>query len=97
MIDVVSKQGNKVDELEAGKGTKGSRSQKVFDGGDSPKLQGAYIPVMKKPKMDAVDVINEKYAVRKGFESAEDLKLQGFRRLGKSSEGEAPILEDADE
>jgi len=97
LIDVVSKQGNKVDELEAGKGTKGSRSQKVFDGGDSPKLQGAYIPVMKKPKMDAVDVINEKYAVRKGFESAEDLKLQGFRRLGKSSEGEAPILEDADE
>jgi tRNA pseudouridine38/39 synthase len=52
---------------------------------------------MKKPMMDAVDVINEKYAVRKGFESAEDLKLQGFRRLGKSSGGETPIAEDADE
>jgi tRNA pseudouridine38/39 synthase len=96
LIDVVSKQGNRVRELNAGMGKKGSRSQKVFDGGDSPRLQGTYIPVMKKPRMDAVDVINEKYAVRKGFESAEDLKLQGFRRLGRSSGG-TPVVEDADE
>jgi tRNA pseudouridine38/39 synthase len=52
--------------------------------------------VMKKPLMDAVDVINEKYAVRKGFESAEDLKLQGFRRLGKGS-GDTSVIEDGDE
>lgn len=96
LIGVVSKQGNKVEELDAGKGKKGSRSQKVFDGGDSPRLQGTYIPVMQKPRMDAVDVINDKYAVRKGFESSEELKSQGFRRLGKSS-GDTPIIEDADE
>jgi tRNA pseudouridine38/39 synthase len=96
LVDAVSRQGNRVEELEAGNGKKGSRSQKVFDGGDIPRLQGTYIPVMKKPMMDAVDVINEKYAVRKGFESAEDLKLQGFRRLDKSS-GETPVVEDADE
>ncbi|PMD61871.1 pseudouridine synthase [Hyaloscypha bicolor E] len=97
LVDTVSRQGNRVEELEAGNGKKGSKSQKVFDGGNVPRLQGTYIPVMKKPVMDAVDVINEKYAVRKGFESAEDLKLQGFRRLGKSSGGETPIAEDADE
>jgi tRNA pseudouridine38/39 synthase len=97
LVDIVSRQGNRVEELEAGNGKKGSKSQKVFDGGNIPRLQGTYIPVMKKPMMDAVDVINEKYAVRKGFESAEDLKLQGFRRLGKSSGGETPIAEDADE
>ncbi|KAE9366016.1 pseudouridine synthase [Stipitochalara longipes BDJ] len=95
LVDVVSKHGNRLEDLETGNGTKGSKSQKVFDGGDIPRLQGTYIPVMKKPKMDTVDVINEKYALRKGFESAEDLKLQGFRRLGKSS-GEMSVVEDAD-
>jgi tRNA pseudouridine38/39 synthase len=96
LVDVVSRQGNRVEDLEVGNGKKGSKSQKVFDGGDIPRLQGTYIPVMKKPMMDAVDVINEKYAVRKGFESAEDLKLQGFRRLGKPS-GETPVVDDEDE
>jgi tRNA pseudouridine38/39 synthase len=97
LVDVVSKQGGKVEELSAGNGKKGSKSQKVFDGGDIPKLQGTYIPVMKKPLMDAVNVINEKYAVRKGFENAEDLKMQGFRRLGKASGGATPAVEHADE
>lgn len=82
LIGIVSRQGKDVKELSVGKG-KASRSQKVFDGGDAPRLQGIYTPVMKKPLMEAVDVQNERYAVRKGFESAEDLKLQGFRRLGK--------------
>ncbi|PMD26221.1 pseudouridine synthase [Hyaloscypha hepaticicola] len=97
LIDVVSKQGNGVEELEAEIRKKESKSQKVFDGGDSPRLQGTYIPVMKKPLMDAVDVINEKYAVRKGFENAADLKLQGFKRLGKSSGSDTPVIEDGDE
>jgi tRNA pseudouridine38/39 synthase len=96
LIDVVSKQGNRVEELEA-EIRKESKSQKVFDGGDSPRLQGTYIPVMRKPLMAAVDVINEKYAVRKGFENAADLKLQGFRRLGKSSGSDTPVIEDGDE
>jgi tRNA pseudouridine38/39 synthase len=86
-----------VEKLSAGNGKKGSKSQKVFDGGDVPRLQGTYIPVMKKLLMDAVDVINEKYAVRKGFENAEDLKMQGFRRLGKASRGATPVIENADE
>jgi tRNA pseudouridine38/39 synthase len=97
LIDVVSRQGIKVEELEAENRKKESKSQKVFDGGDSPRLQGTYIPVMKKPLMDAVDVINEKYAVRKGFENAADMKLQGFRRLGKSSGSNTPVIEDEDE
>jgi tRNA pseudouridine38/39 synthase len=96
LIDVVSKQGDKVEELEA-EIRKESKSQKVFDGGDSPRLQGTYIPVLRKPLMDAVDVINEKYAIRKGFENATDLKLQGFRRLGKSSGSNTPAIGDEDE
>jgi tRNA pseudouridine38/39 synthase len=90
LIDVVSKQGGKVGELSPGKL---NRSQKVFDGGDAPRLQGTYTRVMKKPLMDRVEVQNEKYAVRKGFENAADLKAQGFRRLGSK----VPVLDDADE
>ncbi len=83
LIDVISKQGKPVNELTAGRGSKATKSQKVFDGGDTPRLQGTYTPVMKKPLMETVDVINEKYAVRKGFENSEDLKKQGFRRMNK--------------
>jgi tRNA pseudouridine38/39 synthase len=90
LIDVVSKQGGKVAELSPGKL---NRSQKVFDGGDAPRLQGTYTPVMKKPLMDRVEVQNERYAVRKGFENAADLKAQGFRRMGSK----VPVLDDADE
>lgn len=85
LIDVVANQGSGVAELSAGNGKKGSQSQKVFDGGDTPRSQGTYVPVMKKPLMESVDVINEKYAVRKGFENAEDMKAQGFRRLGNKA------------
>ncbi|KAF8863983.1 pseudouridine synthase [Acephala macrosclerotiorum] len=94
LIDVVSKQGKPVSELTAGKGSKATKSQKVFDGGDIPKLQGTYTPVMRKPLMATVDVINEKYAVRKGFENAADLKEQGFRRLNKPKEAEEDAGED---
>ncbi|KAF4632679.1 hypothetical protein G7Y89_g5434 [Cudoniella acicularis] len=84
LLDVVAHQGAPPSELKLGKN--GAKSQKVFDGGDIPKLQGVYVPVMKKPKMESVDVINDKYAVRKGFENAEDLKKQGYKRMNIVSE-----------
>ncbi|KAL5318437.1 hypothetical protein ACEPPN_013497 [Leptodophora sp. 'Broadleaf-Isolate-01'] len=97
LLNVVAQQG-----LDAGELTltrkKGSRSQKVFDGGDMPRLQGIYTPVMKKLKMDSVDVINERYAVRKGFENSADMKLQGFRRLNNpGAVGDTPVVDDVDE
>jgi tRNA pseudouridine38/39 synthase len=97
LINVVAKQGGAASELSLGREKKASRSQRVFDGGDVPRLQGTYIPVMRKPKMDSVDVINEKYAIRKGFESGEDMKTQGFRRLNKPAESVVPkIMNPAD-
>ncbi|KAK2629929.1 hypothetical protein QTJ16_000749 [Diplocarpon rosae] len=85
LLDVVANQGKQARELSVGEVKKASRSQKVFDGGDTPRLQGLYTPVMKKLRMETVDVINEKYAVRKGFENSADMKLQGFRRWNKSA------------
>jgi tRNA pseudouridine38/39 synthase len=85
LMGMVANQGGNPTDMSPGE-VKAKRSQKVFDGGDAPRLQGVYIPVMKKPLLESVDVINEKYAVRKGFESAEDMKVQGFRRLNIPAE-----------
>jgi tRNA pseudouridine38/39 synthase len=93
LVDVVVKQGSAISELTSKSVRKGPKSQKVFDGDDRPRLQGNYIPVMKKPRMDTVQAINEKYAVRKGFDNAEDMRIQGYKRLNKPS----VIIDDADE
>lgn len=50
---------------------KGAGSQKVFRGGDGPRFVGGYVPVMRKPRMESVEVINARYAKRKGFEQKE--------------------------
>jgi tRNA pseudouridine38/39 synthase len=86
LIDVVAKQGRRMEDLTTRATRRGPKSQKVFLGGDKARLQGVYIPVMKKPLMESVTEINEKYALKKGFESAADLKAQGYLRLNKPSE-----------
>ncbi|TVY67394.1 tRNA pseudouridine(38/39) synthase [Lachnellula suecica] len=68
-----------VQDLSAGKSKLG-RSQKVFDGGDTPKLQGTYIPVMKKQTMEDVPTINQKFALKKGYESAQAMKDMAYRK-----------------
>jgi len=80
LIDEVHfRNGADVTDLSIGR-TKQNMSQKVFDGGDEPKLQGRYIPVMKKQLMGDVAATNEKYALKKGFKSAEDMKYQQYRK-----------------
>jgi tRNA pseudouridine38/39 synthase len=81
LISVVANQGSNPGVLDLGNGKRGSKSQKVFDGGDVPRFQGTYMPVMKKPLMESADEVNEKYANKKGFEMAEELKQQGWRKL----------------
>ncbi|KAH0832571.1 putative pseudouridylate synthase [Fonsecaea pedrosoi] len=40
----------------------GARSQKVFDGSSRARISGRYVPVMKKPRMDTLEVLNAKWA-----------------------------------
>lgn len=40
-------------------------SQKLFTGGNSARLVGRYIPVLNKPRMERVEVINARYTTRK--------------------------------
>ena len=67
-----------------------SISQKVFQGGDGPKYVGVYVPVLKKPRMESVEVINERYRDRKGFMiKDEEVQAEGWRKvpdLGRSEE-----------
>ena len=56
-------------------------NQKVFYGGNSARLRGKYVPVMQRPRMEAVEVINAKYATRKGFEENQEVRDSGFRHV----------------
>lgn len=84
LMGIVANQGSKELPLTRPTRSKPSRSQKVFEGGDMARLQGVYKPVMKKPRMEDVKTINEKYAVRKGFQKSED--LLDFRRQKRSED-----------
>lgn len=46
-------------------------SQKVYQGGDAPRLVGKYIPILQRPRMETVDAINAKYLKRKGLDLPE--------------------------
>ncbi|PQE20729.1 pseudouridylate synthase 3 protein [Rutstroemia sp. NJR-2017a BBW] len=78
LMGIVSRQGKAPEELSNGKSTKG-RSQKIFDGSDSPKLQGRYQNVMSKSRTETVEVVNERYAVRKGLVDKD--QKSGFKRM----------------
>ena len=95
LLDVVVRQGGfgegggDGDERVEGEG-KGVASQKVFQGGDGPRFVGRYVPLMQRPRMESVEIINARYAKRKGFELKEESRDQGFRTLsgeGKEIEG----------
>lgn len=79
LLDQVYCSGSPVEDLSTGR-TKPGKSQKVFDGGDVPRLQGKYIPVMKKQLSVDPSVTNEKYAIKKGFKGTEDMKIQMYKK-----------------
>lgn len=82
LLDVVVGQGRDDSRNEAvGIVGNNHNSQKVFQGGNGPRSGGTYVPVMRKPKMESVQVVNARYAKRKGFEQREEVKGMGFRRV----------------
>jgi len=44
-----------------------TESARVFDGGDRPRNVGKYTPLMQRDRMETPDVVNARYAVRKGL------------------------------
>lgn len=88
LLDVVAGQGNPSSMMEDEQTqhstttkTSGRSSQKVFFGGDASRTVGRYVPVLAKPRRARVEVLNARYAARKGFEQDLQLREQGFRRV----------------
>lgn len=52
----------------------GDISARIFDGSETPKPVGKYVPIMQRERMEPPEVVNARYAARKG--------LDGGRRLG---------------
>lgn len=69
----------------------GMESQKVFQGGNGPRLKGKYIPVMQRSRMESVEAVNAKYAKRKGFEQSEEVRELGYRRVLGDADAEGDV------
>ncbi|SPN98530.1 related to pseudouridine synthase 3 [Cephalotrichum gorgonifer] len=55
---------------------------KVFEGGNNGRLVGNYVPVMKLKKMATPDEVNDLYAQKAGFASAEEMRAtEGWRNI----------------
>ena len=69
LLDVVAAQG-KPPPKEDGSLPSSERSARVFDGSSNARAVGTYTPVLQKLRMEPVDVVNARYAERKGLDKA---------------------------
>lgn len=54
---------------------------KIFEGGDNGRLAGDYVPVMKLKMMQTPEEVNDNYAKKMGFASAEEMRgTEGWRK-----------------
>jgi tRNA pseudouridine38/39 synthase len=67
LMSVVSAQGKALApaELEAPSGLE--RSARLFDGSGTPRTVGKYVPIGQRELLEAPDIINARYALRKGL------------------------------
>ena len=62
---------------------KGNVSVRLFEGGNTGRQAGKYVPVLKKDKLESADELNDKYAKRKGYADAADMRAQKSSRMNK--------------
>lgn len=78
LMNIVGQQGKPVDLPLAEPSVKCDR---LFDGSENPRSIGTYIPVMKRARTEEPDVVNKRYAERKGIPyprvNADDSKDDG--------------------
>ncbi|KAI9714972.1 MAG: hypothetical protein M1812_006285 [Candelaria pacifica] len=75
LLDVAIGQGN-----EEGSGVVKTKSQRVFDGGNSPSMKGTYVPVLNRSRTESVEVVNERYIAKKRLLD-EGLEGPAFRHV----------------
>jgi tRNA pseudouridine38/39 synthase len=63
-----------------------SSSQLVYEGGNTAKSSGTYVPVLKKQLQPTPEEVNDKWAQSKGFANAEELgKTKNWRSVIKAN------------
>ena len=60
---------------------KSSSSQRMFQGADGAKNEGTYVPVLEKPRMESVEMINKRYREKKGLPVRDKIKAEGRRKM----------------
>jgi len=73
LLDTVVSRGTSTLDAEEKEGpegwTIGKGGPRVFDGGNMGRAKGNYIPVLERERQDPVEIINERYARRKGLDA----------------------------
>ena len=71
LMDVFACQGNQADSSRGPDRTRnGDEAVRVFDGSESPRSVGTYIPIMERRRLELPDVVNARFAARKGWTGA---------------------------
>ena len=72
LIDVVASQGRKPSDSINRQDVR-SKSTRVFDGGDTPRAVGTYVPLLERRRMENFEVVNARYAAKKGLDKTETI------------------------
>ncbi|TWU79017.1 hypothetical protein ED733_008391 [Metarhizium rileyi] len=85
LLQLISGQGETKAAADAKQGNgRANASARVFEGGNSGRLGGRYVPVMEKELLQSPEEQNDRYAKRKGFADADDMRAQ--KGLSRSKE-----------
>ncbi|OAA53991.1 pseudouridylate synthase 3 [Cordyceps fumosorosea ARSEF 2679] len=66
---------------------KAALSVRLYEGGNTGRPAGKYVPMEKKDKLESPDELNDKYARRKGFVDAADMRARRY-------EGKDVVMQD---
>lgn len=68
--------------------TKLNKSTRIFEGGNGARFGGRYVPVLAKDLLQTPEEQNDRYAQRKGFGSAEEMRAGGkWREVIRAGKG----------
>ncbi|PNP59390.1 hypothetical protein THARTR1_00880 [Trichoderma harzianum] len=94
LLQHVSQQGNGGSTAAGAAPASSANSTKVFEGGNGGRLSGKYPGVMKMKLLESADEQNDKYAKRKGYADAEDMRAKKGFRSNKADESDAPMADE---
>lgn len=82
---IASGDGGQVAKMRAG------RSTRVYEGGNGARFAGQYVPILKKDLIQSPEELNDRFAQRKGFKNAEEMRARGNWRevIRAAKNGEA--------